>query len=236
MTHTFEHHRDRAVSAIEAGSFPTKSAQKNCLDSLNRAFDILCRDKNYDAIEAAGFKYYDVPFNLHQFRPKHFDLFVIAFGRETAQKVAALDVLRTAAKELEIVKPAKKPARVPTGNQATHQGTCQICGKMHKVNNKTGLLATHGYTLEYGFFNGECDGRHQKPFEVSSDALVKHIASVEAFVAGIDFNGFTVVTTRYGKEIKVPNTEIVEKQMRYIDWQKSRLANWKPRELTKVGA
>lgn len=59
--------------------------------------------------------------------------------------------------------------------KATHLGTCQICGRKQKVsNNKSSLgkLSKHGYTVEWGWFNGVCAGAVELPFEKSCD-LVK---------------------------------------------------------------
>lgn len=47
----------------------------------------------------------------------------------------------------------------------THRGTCQVCGSQQAVDNKTGMLAKHGYTVEHGFFEGECPGSHNLPLE-----------------------------------------------------------------------
>lgn len=47
----------------------------------------------------------------------------------------------------------------------THRGTCQVCGAQQAVDNKTGMLAKHGYTVEHGFFEGECPGSHNLPLE-----------------------------------------------------------------------
>lgn len=40
----------------------------------------------------------------------------------------------------------------------THRGTCQACGRVHAVDNVSGLVAKHGYTVDYGYFNGVCTG------------------------------------------------------------------------------
>ncbi len=48
----------------------------------------------------------------------------------------------------------------------THRGHCQVCGAQQAVNNETGMLAKHGYTVEHGFFEGECPGSHNLPLEV----------------------------------------------------------------------
>ncbi len=47
----------------------------------------------------------------------------------------------------------------------THRGTCQACGSVQAVDNVSGLLAKHGYTVNWGYFNGTCQGSGRKPAE-----------------------------------------------------------------------
>ena len=49
--------------------------------------------------------------------------------------------------------------------KATHNGTCQVCGACQAFNAKTGVIAKHGYTVDYGFFNGVCPGADSKPLQ-----------------------------------------------------------------------
>jgi len=53
--------------------------------------------------------------------------------------------------------------------KATHNGTCQCCGSIQKLPN--GVLSKHGYTVDYGWFNGTCKGAGHKPFEESTDLI-----------------------------------------------------------------
>lgn len=53
--------------------------------------------------------------------------------------------------------------------KATHQGSCQLCGRLQRLPN--GKLAKHGYTVEFNFFNGVCPGSHNLPYEQSCDLL-----------------------------------------------------------------
>ena len=53
----------------------------------------------------------------------------------------------------------------------THKGTCQLCGRTHAVNNKTGEIAKHGYTVDYGFFNGTCGGSGILPLQKDREEL-----------------------------------------------------------------
>lgn len=53
-------------------------------------------------------------------------------------------------------------------SKATHNGHCQVCGRTQAVNSKTGRLAKHGYTVDWGFFNGVCHGSGNLPLEVDT--------------------------------------------------------------------
>jgi hypothetical protein len=61
-----------------------------------------------------------------------------------------------------------------TTRKHTHKGTCQACGRQqaHQLN---GLIAKHGYTVDWGFFNGICQGADAKPLELDhslTDAII----------------------------------------------------------------
>lgn len=58
---------------------------------------------------------------------------------------------------------------------ATHSGTCQCCGHFQKLPN--GRLSKHGYTKEWGFFDGICLGAGHLPFE-------QDISLIQSFIAG----------------------------------------------------
>ena len=48
----------------------------------------------------------------------------------------------------------------------THKGTCQSCGRVQAVDNKTKRLAKHGYTVSYGSFQFVCRGsKGEQPAE-----------------------------------------------------------------------
>jgi hypothetical protein len=62
--------------------------------------------------------------------------------------------------------------------KSTHIGTCQICGRSQKL--PSGRIAQHGYTVQWGSYNGICNGTGQLPFEQSKDFLQKAVHSTEA--------------------------------------------------------
>lgn len=47
--------------------------------------------------------------------------------------------------------------------KATHNGTCQACGRAQAF--YKGTVAKHGYTVDWGHFNGVCAGAEAKPLE-----------------------------------------------------------------------
>lgn len=59
--------------------------------------------------------------------------------------------------------------------KATHRGTCQLCGRSHKINPKYNSIAKHGFTKEHGFFNGTCRGSDNQPLEMSCELLREYV-------------------------------------------------------------
>ena len=62
----------------------------------------------------------------------------------------------------------------------THKGVCQVCGLVHAVDNKSNLLAKHGYDVQWGFFRGVCMGADNLPLQLdrtlvdSTIAMLRH--------------------------------------------------------------
>ena len=63
--------------------------------------------------------------------------------------------------------------------KATHQGTCQVCGRLQKLPHG---LSVHGYTTQFGFFSGTCRGTYGKPFEKSHDLISKAIEDAKKLI------------------------------------------------------
>lgn len=231
---TIETYTIEATQAIELGSFKSKAAQKDILDGLNRAYDKLTSTKSNDGLKEAGYSFWDIPNDLHNLRDKHEQIFEA--GQIDWETAKMLIDLRTTVKAMEVIKPAPKPKAQPTGNQATHQGTCQICGRIHKVDNHSGRVAKHGYTKQFGFFNGTCHGSDKLPLEVSNDALKQDVTDTEKRILETDPEGFITVIGYNGKERKISNKQIIQSLEHHLKVQKQRLSEWTPKELMKVGA
>lgn len=88
---------------------------------------------------------------------------------------------------------------------ATHNGTCQACGRQHAVNVKTGKLAKHGYTVDWGFFNGTCQGSDNPPLEQDTTLNVAIVAELGKRAAALDVEAegeITKVRVQVGSEYK----------------------------------
>lgn len=57
----------------------------------------------------------------------------------------------------------------------THRGHCQLCACVQAIDPKTGLIAKHGYTVQYGYFSGTCPGSERFSLHVSRVLADEHI-------------------------------------------------------------
>lgn len=70
----------------------------------------------------------------------------------------------------------------PAPKVSKHAKTCQICGR--PIHAATGFIAHHGYTRPgHGWQTDSCDGAREMPFEVSRDALGRHIARIAVAIS-----------------------------------------------------
>lgn len=213
--------------------FYTKSAMKDALETVSRAYErFVSENKDYHLGKSKGFNYWDVPSNLHQVKEKHVDIFQ-AFGINP-QIVLLLAMDRNYLKSFEVVKKvAEKKEYQPTEKQATHLGTCQICGSVHKVNRDTGKLASHGYTKGYSFHMGECMGSRKDPYEISNAYLIHYSVLLDERCREISnqilaSENTTVFNVR---KLREEYDEIVNHVQPRI---KKRWQNWKQSQLTPI--
>ena len=64
--------------------------------------------------------------------------------------------------------------------KATHQGECQICGRIQAL--PKGKLSKHGYTVDFAYFNGVCAGARALPFEQSKDLIAVEVEKAERYI------------------------------------------------------
>lgn len=80
----------------------------------------------------------------------------------------------------------------------THRGTCQACGNVQAVDNKSSLLAKHGYTVEYGAFKFVCNAAGYKPAE--HEVIYTH-TTISRCLVGADWNDVQAAQLRVGTVI-----------------------------------
>lgn len=64
----------------------------------------------------------------------------------------------------------------------THKGHCQACGRVQAVDTTNNLLAKHGYTVDFGYFNGICTGSDRKPLEIDKSFTEETILELADWV------------------------------------------------------
>lgn len=70
--------------------------------------------------------------------------------------------------------------------KATHNGNCQCCGRLQAVNSKTQRIAKHGYTVDWGFFNGVCSGAGELPLQLDRTITDKTIKALRDHAAEME--------------------------------------------------
>ena len=66
----------------------------------------------------------------------------------------------------------------------THRGHCQACGRVQAVDTANNLLAKHGYTVDFGYFDGICKGSDRKPLEVDKSFSEATIVRISEWIDG----------------------------------------------------
>jgi hypothetical protein len=241
--------------------YHSKASQKEALDAITRQYETLrgqahkfiLNDESHklrsgDRYDQLSEIYWGLPHYPHQVREKHYAWFEVC-GID-ANQVRGLVTARDYIKSLPIVKKPKveKSEGKRTERSATHRGCCQICGKSHKVDVKSGLLAEHGYTYKNtGYFTGSCAGSGQLPINVSVDFLKSEFDRVEkqwnefssADPEGIAYTYFTEKLVsrplRYVPvEHKVSNAQASRELGAVLANWHPIIANWKPSDLTPI--
>ena len=92
----------------------------------------------------------------------------------------------------------------------THRGHCQACGRVQAVDTTNNLLAKHGYTVDFGYFNGVCTGSDRKPLEIdksfTEQTIVeladwvekKRVLLAEAQDNKVTFSHYSLRSNKYG--------------------------------------
>jgi hypothetical protein len=120
--------------------------------------------------------------------------------------------------------------------KATHYGTCQLCGSLQKL--PDGVLALHGYQVEWHQFHGSCRGSGHLPFEQSKDIAEQQIALSEEFLAKYPVPERPPVTSGWNSDEQIAYRNAINATYGHrsmLRFLKPRCAGWKVRPLKEVG-
>jgi hypothetical protein len=103
-----------------------------------------------------------------------------------------LELVRPVIVKLNIVKglivkgrkPSDKPRLTPE-RTLENTGTCSVCGRNVKLSS-TGKIVDHGYTIRYGFQEGNCFGVGWAPIEVSSAGAEAYLKALSAHKVSLE--------------------------------------------------
>jgi hypothetical protein len=129
-------------------------------------------------------------------------------------------------------------------DKATHFGTCQLCGSFQKL--PGGVLADHGYNINWGSFVGVCSGSRRAPFEQDksyAEAQVMRAKQILADLVPVPDPGYAIISrpvqflTGEDKDKKIAWTNYCSTKRgweQFLSYQVPRCAKWEPKELTPV--
>lgn len=138
-------------------------------------------------------------------------------------------------------KPSDTPRKTPE-RTLENTGTCAVCGRNVKL--KGGKIVDHGYTIRYGFQQGNCAGVGYDPIEISPkgaeaylNALEHYkVAQEEALPVAIEAAKTANLIEDIRERREVYNTPSrIESQIRYvtkdIELFTNIIANWEAKPL-----
>lgn len=73
-----------------------------------------------------------------------------------------------------------------TATETTFTGICQACGRRQAIHVHTGLIAKHGYTTDWGFFNGTCGGSDHLPLELDTAVNLAVVGQLRTWVGKLE--------------------------------------------------
>lgn len=96
--------------------------------------------------------------------------------------------------------------------KATHQGSCQRCGRIQKL--PSDRLSLHGYTKQWGFFNGTCPGSRALPYELDCSLCRAAVAWADAEIVRLQTKAVEV-----RQPVTEPKGRVRDYSRRYITWE-----------------
>lgn len=100
----------------------------------------------------------------------------------------------------------------------TYTGICQACGRRQAIHIHTGKIAKHGYTTDWGFFNGTCQGSDHAALEQETELNLDIVKQLGTLAAGLDAEAagdINTVSVEVGRQIvrgrRVPEYRVMNR-------------------------
>jgi hypothetical protein len=222
-------------------------------DGLNHTFEIAARavqnvflsNRDTPTEESDSEIYYGVSSGLLNFPSKKFSKLLadsptsvvvdaanalVAEWSPVAVKLKAAKVLITKTR-----KPSDKPRTTPE-RTIENTGTCGICGKNVKLDSM-GNIVSHGFTIRYGFQEGNCYGVGFKPIEVSGESRECYLEMLKRELVSNETALENVETLYAEKDLRMMRMKL-ESVVRWltadIEMFAKLVANWESKPLPIV--
>jgi len=200
------------------------------------------RGVDWDIVEAL---YYATGPQIHanmenkiaKLEKKHADHWMVKAARDYLESV------RKVIEDANTIKATITKARKPRETDRTtpertieNTGTCAVCG-MNVKRDKGGRIVAHGYTLRWGFQQGNCAGVGYQPIEISSEGAVNYLGRLREALESAETTVEIVQQTPSAERTKAERVELrnAEATVRYAPRDITRfekiIAEWEATDL-----
>lgn len=168
---------------------------------------------------------------------KHADHWMVKAAREYAD--AVLPIIEDANKIKATITKTRKPRETESmtpERTIENTGTCAVCGRNVK-RDKGGRIVAHGYTLRWGFQQGNCAGVGYQPIEISSEGAVNYLGRLRDALIQAETDVERLQQTPSAERTKAERGELVraEATVRYAPRDITRfekiIAEWEATDL-----
>lgn len=179
----------------------------------------------------------DMNSKITKLEKKHADHWMVKAAREYLESVRT--VIEDANKIKATITKTRKPRegdRVTPERTIENTGTCAVCG-MNVKRSKGGQIVDHGYTLRWGFQQGNCAGVGYQPIEISPEGAVNYLGRLRDALIQAETDVERLQQTPSAERTKAERGELVraEATVRYAPRDVTRfekiIAEWEATDL-----
>jgi hypothetical protein len=128
-------------------------------------------------------------------------------------------------------KPSDTPRLTPQ-RTLENTGTCAVCGKNVKLDS-AGTIVSHGYTVRYGYHEGNCFGVGYQPVEVSPAGLHAYLEALVAVRKNADdtLMNLELLPIDNRNKIRMQTEQTIRFVVQDIDYYTTKIYYWEAQPL-----